>query len=433
MPYLIAATPRAGIWNHRLLVAHDLRHEFLDLYDLVKFARKKSEGKAWISVSRSVKQLDSERQGTEILILGDVDVSQLKVEQIKKIEHRLKYYLENDLNDLITRKIDWKHEGKADPLIRKELSAWILDFNEMSVLPSNDKNWNLTLREKQESSMSKKSKKLASRVMETSLIVAALIALGLASGTAYQFLKEDTNNNSTSKNETKDLSFFSEKACDKVGGSYPETENSQKTCKIPIEQYNKIYEILDLSEKNDEKLKEIVSNYPLVFESFSEIETEGFNLNTIVGEQVKIEITGDSSGTPHISAKQFSEIRDYMSKIKKAGEALLAFYKAATYEEYKSLENLLNNSEWSVESYDQVLKSLQNFTQNVEKIIKKEKDKLKQVKIFYEIDKDFFDTSNKKWIQMQESITDPEDLDYKFIQVYKAIMELEPPNIENQQ
>jgi hypothetical protein len=439
MPYLIASTPRAGIWNHRLLVANDFQHEILDLYDLVKTAREKPQGKAWISVSRLVKQFDSEREGKEILILGDIDVHQLKTEQIKNIEHRLQKHLEDDLNELVTRDIDWKRDGKDDPIIRKELSAWILGFSEMDLPPSNNKNWSIKLKEKHKAN--KPKKKLASYFMDPSAIAGFLFVLGTISGTTYYF-KEDLFKGEP---ESKSLSFLNEDICEYIGA---------KECKISAEKYNDICNIFSLPQSEcDEVLEEIAKDSPLVFKEFSETyikykndKFDLFNLNAIVSEEIKMEIAGSKDGTFHITAKEFGEILKYKLKVKKAAESFLAYSK-----EVRNEANLNDLERKQKDDYDKIFAKLKGFLRDYKNIIAN--NKLEKLEISSLKDKnkeilDFFEAcrksetisekinsgcnkNNKGWESLEKELSNTEIEKYiKFKAVYESIMDLEPPKID---
>ena len=441
MPYLIASTPRAGIWNHRLLVANDFQHEVLDLYDLVKTAREKPQGKAWISVSRLVKQFDSEREGKEILILGDIDVHQLKTEQIKNIEHRLQKYLEDDHNELVTIDIDWKRDCKDDPVIRKELSDWFLGFSEMNLPPSNNKNWSIKLKEKNKAK--KTEKKLASYFMDPSAIAGFLFVLGTISGTTYYF-KEDLFKGEP---ESKSLSFLNEDICGYIGA---------KECKISAEKYNDICNIFSLPQPEcDEVLEEIAKDSPSVFQDFSEkysqYKNDKFDLNDIVSEEIKMEITGSKDGTPYITSEKFREIREYKSKIKSAGHALWSYNKKAKEKAKEILtpidEELFDGRNLTIENYDKIIISLRVFLEKHNEII--EKNELKLINSFnsaLEGKNDFLDScgepttiskriekgcksENKIWKKMQNAMKNQDDLDFQFNRVYKAVIALQPPKI----
>lgn len=121
---LLAQTPRAGRWNHRLLVAP--QHGFSETEVLEYLARASAEpiGKDYIAVSRDVRQASSGREGREMLVLVGVASTSLSPEQHQKLSRLLNEMLER-LADLVTEQIDWDREGKRLLVERDELERWV--------------------------------------------------------------------------------------------------------------------------------------------------------------------------------------------------------------------------------------------------------------------------------------------------------------------
>lgn len=356
MPYLIASTPRAGRWNHRLIVAESEQYDGLNLQQLVSMAREPLEGPAWLAVSQSVKQFSSERMGEELLILGDVDIASLSPSQKKEIKRQLQQYLEIDLNTLIKNEVDWDQEGKVDPVKRPELSRWLENFNSFGLSESKNVDWNLGLarkkREEQDRHTRKKVKhnKIKRFFMEPAGIAVSLATFIVLAGTVcYKAgcLKFEEN--------TK-LVSLDDKVCEHWEGQYD--------CSFTEEELNYFCELLGLK---DISCKDELEN---------SVEPEAL---LMLGEAYKDNPTGDSglvplpslfaaskdhvrkeiklgNETPLIPTRQFKDFIDYASSLKHAWGKL----KFSGFVKVKPKGNGVEGS-WSSDDYDDAVSEIKNF------------------------------------------------------------------------
>lgn len=128
LPYLIADTPRAGSYNQRMIVPVGIDpQEIQQVLRHAERALQQLQGTDYIAVSRKVLQPTTNRTGTEMLLLVNVDVSQLKPDRLQEIKDALQRRLP-DLEHLITQRIDWRSEGQDMIVPRLELQQWASDF-----------------------------------------------------------------------------------------------------------------------------------------------------------------------------------------------------------------------------------------------------------------------------------------------------------------
>lgn len=136
---LLAETPRAGRLNHRFIVAQGSSIGDALAQTILTQARDQAEGKDYLAVSRSAQQTGG-REGEEILVLHGVNVQALSQRQREEIRAKLKRYLDA-LETLVTKDIDWEHEGVNPVLQRAELKQWEQAFKELTKVSLLKQRW----------------------------------------------------------------------------------------------------------------------------------------------------------------------------------------------------------------------------------------------------------------------------------------------------
>lgn len=134
---MLAETPRGGPHGHRFLVPPDSTLKSSDVED---YFQQASQGgnKNFISVKRQVEQRlpnGAIREGTETLLLAEVNVPKLAQQQINEIHQVLARRLA-DLEQLVTNRINWEDAGNKTIIIRKELADWWNQDLSASITPS---------------------------------------------------------------------------------------------------------------------------------------------------------------------------------------------------------------------------------------------------------------------------------------------------------
>ena len=124
-PFLLIETPRAGKWNYRHITPPDLWMNQQQILSIIEAARKKEEGKNFLAVGQNnqVKQSMTDRSAPELLILAGIDTRRLSSQEKQTLRDLLQSLL-IDVDQLVTKNIDWDTEGENDPVARKELMFW---------------------------------------------------------------------------------------------------------------------------------------------------------------------------------------------------------------------------------------------------------------------------------------------------------------------
>ncbi|GEM_PF-6351162 len=348
MPYLIAVTPRAGKWNHRTLVANNWHEDVLELDQLVQMARQQLRGAAWLAVKHSVKQVNSEREGDELLILGDVAVEKLSPEAIDDITAKLTRCLEGDLTQLITATIDWTQEGKSDPIKRSELTdCYHHLFTELALPPATDNLlWNESCARRDMSKKKEKIKNKQNKKIIPAVAGAVVLAVALAVS-AETFLRSLLSSKNT----------LSDSVC-KLSDKY-----SGEDCK---EKHNTLCVIL-ASKPGEECNKELQTAY---FSTDFETnvvnhfltDNQTISLSDVANDEIQREITNtpDKQRNPpstKITPQQYKLIREYQAKIRSAWQALVAF----DNDKFESKIPNYSSSIWGFDAYDVALQEINVF------------------------------------------------------------------------
>jgi hypothetical protein len=123
--YFFAETPRAGQWNHRFIIPknYDVPEDVLNKYG--ELVREGQKGSDFIGVRQEVKQHFGAKTGYETLILAtpNYDLSKCK----SQVESRLRN-LQQPLEHIVTKKIDWDKDGKSLIVPNSELTQWRHDL-----------------------------------------------------------------------------------------------------------------------------------------------------------------------------------------------------------------------------------------------------------------------------------------------------------------
>ncbi|MEA3638638.1 MAG: hypothetical protein VBE63_01685 [Lamprobacter sp.] len=366
MPYIIVSTPRAGRWNHRLLVAKTDPCEGMDRHWLVSAARKQSEGRAWLSVTRPVQQMNSARTGDEILILGDIDTASLTSEQKHQLLAQLRNFLEDDLDRLITTKIDWEREGKSDPVMRAELGQWINQLESMGIQESQDEHWNPVLarnmRAEQAAKEKKnaKTKKLKKFFMEPTGIASSLVVVVIISGLACFQL------GCFSSLETKMVVDGPKAICLEL--------KANDSCQLSKEEYENLcalysFNLNDCSERLGKLEPKDTENLDDIFGSFKKDgRSERFLLATLkLGENMKKEMGIDESkGAVYITPEEFRSIRDYKGRISVAVTEVKKNSDSVP-DPVPEISRNVQNFDPKKPNYDTALKELQKYLEELSK------------------------------------------------------------------
>ncbi|MCA9070977.1 MAG: hypothetical protein KDA84_18750, partial [Planctomycetaceae bacterium] len=123
-PCLIAATPRAGRWNHRFIVAPGTHFTEADVARWVDEAQRAYMGRDYLAVVRDdVVQSESGRCGKELLILVGMAMKRLSETDRSHIQQNLTNRL-GDLEHLVLQKVEWEQEGRQTLVAREELYEW---------------------------------------------------------------------------------------------------------------------------------------------------------------------------------------------------------------------------------------------------------------------------------------------------------------------
>ena len=316
MPYLIVSTPRAGRWNHRLLVAKSDSTEVMNRHELVATVRKQMEGHAWLAVARPVQQMNNARTGDEILLLGDIDTARLTPEKKTQIMDHLQNYLENDLDQLVTIKIDWNREGKSDPVKCLELDNWLSQLLSIGLVETKDDHWNPTLaqeRNLRETAMKKKKakqQKIRSFFMEPIGIVTTFSTFLVASVLACFQL------GCFSALETKAMITPPPNICSALDHCPVSQMQHEALCKLfdfDIEGCNK--KLAELDAVDTENLSEILKDF------IRSNNKRDFKLELVASKKMMEEMN-KVDGTFYVNPVQFIRVRDYKRNINNAHEAV---------------------------------------------------------------------------------------------------------------
>jgi len=125
-PFLIAETPRGGPFGHRFIIPPDtdLRSTEVEGY----FQRAAlGPGSNFIAVNRQVVQHlpnGAVREGAETLLLAGLESKDLSEWQVKQIGRLLDRLLP-ELEQLVTKSINWEADGQQTLVIRAELADWL--------------------------------------------------------------------------------------------------------------------------------------------------------------------------------------------------------------------------------------------------------------------------------------------------------------------
>ena len=165
--FMLAETPRGGPYGHRFIIPPDSNLKSSEVED---YFQRASQGgsKDFIAVKREVGQRlpnGAIREGTETLLLTGIYVPKLAQHQLFEIQQVLAKRL-SDLEQLVTRHINWEEVGNNTIIIRNELTEW----------------WNL---DTATSVSPKKTKKQTNKDITGSLIG---ILLGLMAGAISLFI-----------------------------------------------------------------------------------------------------------------------------------------------------------------------------------------------------------------------------------------------------
>lgn len=120
----IVQTPRAGQWNHRLLISPQSTLSEEKILNYIAEASSKPLGKDYFAVSHTVRQTSTGREGEEILILVGIAADKLMPIQKEALQKKLQTILEQ-LNLLVTTGVDWVNDGKSLLVMREELESWV--------------------------------------------------------------------------------------------------------------------------------------------------------------------------------------------------------------------------------------------------------------------------------------------------------------------
>lgn len=432
MPYLIAVTPRAGRWNHRTLVANNWHEDILELDQLVQMARQQLRGDAWLAVVHTVKQFNSEREGDELLILGDVAVEKLSPEDIDDITAKLTRCLESDLTQLITATIDWTQEGKTDPIKRSELTdCYHHLFTELALPPAIDNLlWNESCARRDMSKQKEKTKNKQNKKMILAVAgaVVLVIALAVSAATFFDLFNKESMNK---------VSVLNESVCNLF------SQDKVEECTITQTDYNELCVILayQSGKECDKKLEliqaaDIPKNFKTnVFDQCS-IDNPMISLSTVASDEIQAEI---NTRLTTINPQQYKLIREYQVKIRSAWQALVTFNKE------RSNKIQSDNGDFDApnkDAYDVALQEIKTFLNDYESTIKQNNELADfqmsgfftscqssddKITITQRIVDKSCNTENADWKKIPEHFP-PASQKSRFIEVYKAIFELKAPN-----
>ena len=140
--FMLAETPRGGSYGHRFLVPPDSSLKSSDVED---YFQRASQGGSndFIAVKKQVEQRlpnGAIREGTETLLLTNVNVPKLVQQQINEIHQVLARRLP-DLEQLVTTQINWEEAGNKTIIIRNELADWWGQDLSTSITPSKPKKY----------------------------------------------------------------------------------------------------------------------------------------------------------------------------------------------------------------------------------------------------------------------------------------------------
>lgn len=414
MPYLIVSTPRAGDWNHRTLIAPNWMRAGLALDQLLTIARQQPQGPFWLSVSREVKQKNSEREGQEMLILGDLDVTRLNDSHKRDaILDLLQRRLENDLDALITTGIDWKTEGTTDPVIRREIADWYQsDFQLMNLPESQSPLWNsnqaLAL-----AAMKKKASKNKDRNKKI-ILFAGISSAILLTSVGYHYPNQSSSN-AYNGNETEYK--LEGNICNQIGAQ-------NDPCSIDKEKRDRLVKIFYLSEDESTPSScipediEIPDNFKDIFDNF-----DGKILLSDILKSDKIRKELGYTEDKKITPEKYREIRDYQKKIKEAWTAL---------NNYSKQEPELPDSSksWTSDNYDKALSNLRDFLESDTAVADDFFNACKENETIKDRIKNGCNTENSKWKDLEGKKTNFNAETNKFIDTFKSIIDLRPPEIE---
>jgi len=137
-PFLLAETPRGGSFGHRFIMPPGTNLQSTDVEAFFQRAAQ-GGGSNFIAVNHQVEQHlpnGAVRRGAETLLLAGVKTSKMKKDQMQHIREALIKNLAN-LEDLVTREIEWEESGQQTVIIRKELSDWLRrDINDILGKPA---------------------------------------------------------------------------------------------------------------------------------------------------------------------------------------------------------------------------------------------------------------------------------------------------------
>ena len=123
-PCLIAATPRAGRWNHRFLVPPQTSFSEAEVAHWADEARRSDVGPDYLAaVRQGVVQQASGRSGIELLILVALPIERLSESDRSRIQENLTRRLD-ELERLVLDGIDWERNGRQVLVPRQELQQW---------------------------------------------------------------------------------------------------------------------------------------------------------------------------------------------------------------------------------------------------------------------------------------------------------------------
>ena len=123
--FMLAETPRGGPYGHRFIIPPDSNLKSSEVEDYFQRASQGSS-KDFIAVKREVEQRlpnGAIREGTETLLLTGINVPKLAQHQLFEIQQILAKRL-SDLEQLVTRHINWEEVGNNTIIIRNELTEW---------------------------------------------------------------------------------------------------------------------------------------------------------------------------------------------------------------------------------------------------------------------------------------------------------------------
>ena len=125
-PFLLAETPRGGPFGHRFIIPPDTALQSTDVEAYFQRATQ-GQGNNFIAVNHQVQQHlpnGAVREGVETLLLAGLEINGLSDEQVNQIRQTLNKLLP-DLENLVSKSINWEEAGQQTLIIRDELADWL--------------------------------------------------------------------------------------------------------------------------------------------------------------------------------------------------------------------------------------------------------------------------------------------------------------------